>query len=83
MEPDYRRQISTNYVSVAYFVNGVYVDTKTEYYGLQEAHEMFKKAWKKYKKSTQQILICLRDKKHLLIKCEMNFKVEVPTKKKR
>lgn len=83
MEPNFRRQISTHYVTVAYFENGVYHDTKTEYYGLVEAETVFKGAWKKYKKLPQQVLICLRDKKNLLVKSEMNFTPEVPTKKKK
>ncbi len=43
MEPDFRRQISTHQVSVAYFTKGEYTHTKTEYYGLPDAEKIFNK----------------------------------------
>lgn len=73
MDQDYRRKISTHYVTVAYFEKGEYIKTHTEYYGLPDAERIYNDTVKKYKKSAQQVLIAMRDKKHLLVKSHLNF----------
>ena len=73
-------------ISVAYFENNVYTETKNQRYEKKDAEPMFNAIVKKYESSEKQIFVQWRDHNDELIKCWRNF--ETPplrrtTKKKK
>lgn len=76
-----------HYVSVAYFENGRFVESKLNYYEKEKAEQIFARTLNKYTiEKNVNVIIQLRDQFHNLLKAERNFGWEIEgtkTKRKR
>ena len=62
-----------NYVEVVYMNKNKFLSRKTMWYEPNEAHRIYLKTIDKFTRETKDVIVCIRDMNHYLIKSFRNY----------
>jgi hypothetical protein len=62
-----------NYVEVVYMNKNKYLSRKTMWYEPNQAHKIYLKTIDKFMRETKDVIVCIRDQDHILIKSYRNY----------